>query len=181
MVFFLRPSVSLQQHRVCNSILFLTSLFKSFWLTPVWGWQCGLTSLSTLIYSNCMLSEKKKSSSTKCSIMDDTCRHKVLSLVWEREMSNHALEVSVGETSELMSLCSTELECMFPLYFPSVAMFRYFYHCHPEQQLHIKKNNGGLNCICLLGDNSQLNTKKWNKCGEFQSDWWSSLFKLHNM
>lgn len=61
---------------------------------------------------------KRKAAQPKCSIMDDTCRHKVLSLVWEREMSNHALEVSVGETSELMSPCSTELECMFPLFFP---------------------------------------------------------------
>lgn len=29
--------------------------------------------------------------------MDDTCRHEVLSPVWERRMTNHASDDSVGE------------------------------------------------------------------------------------
>lgn len=36
--------------------------------------------------------------------MDDTCRHEVLSPVWERRMTNHASEGSVGEILVRMSV-----------------------------------------------------------------------------
>ena len=43
------------------------------------------------------MSEREKSSSKKFSVMDDTCRHEVLLLVWGKRMTNHAAEVSAGE------------------------------------------------------------------------------------
>lgn len=86
--------MSVWRHRVWTSILFLTSLFKSFWLTIMWGsvdWLLGAC------WYNCRLSEKKgKSSPAKCSVTGDTCRHEVLSLVWERRKTNHASEVHCG-------------------------------------------------------------------------------------
>jgi len=94
---FSEASFELAVHinRAQTSNLVPTSLFKSFWLPLMLGF-----SEHANIIAGCH--RREKSSSTKCSVMDDTCRHEVLSLVWERRMTNHG--DSVGEIWVRMSV-----------------------------------------------------------------------------
>lgn len=83
---------------------------------------------------NCRLSERGKSGSPECSVLDGTRHREVLSGAWERRMTNQASESSAGGRW----VC--ELECVFLLF---VTRFGHFLRSRSEQQLSMETKKKG--------------------------------------